>query len=346
MGIAPATGRQDTPTDAERRAMGTAIGLATGRRTGRNPRVGCVLLDAHGEVLAQGVHRGPGTPHAEVAALAGLDTRARPFCAVVTLEPCRHQGFTPPCTDALLRAGIRRVVFGVADPDPGAGGGAEVLRANGVDVVGGVRAAECEGVDPGWFAAARLGRPHVTWKTATTLDGRVAARDGSSRWISSTLSRAHAHRLRSDSDAVVVGTGTALVDDPRLTVRDADTEGQPLRVVVGHRDIPAGAALRDDAAPLLHLRTHDPREVLDTLWDQGVRRVLLEGGPTLAAAFVGADLVDRVVAFVAPKLLGAGPAGLADAGIGTIDQAVELEVTGIEGSGGDVMVTAKRRGGN
>ncbi|MBT0995164.1 bifunctional diaminohydroxyphosphoribosylaminopyrimidine deaminase/5-amino-6-(5-phosphoribosylamino)uracil reductase RibD [Cellulomonas sp. DKR-3] len=317
-----------------------------------NPRVGCVLLrpdeddDGPATTIGEGWHRGAGTPHAEVAALAdaaerGQDTRGA--TAVVTLEPCAHTGRTGACTQALLAAGVRRVVVAVEDPNPVAAGGAAVLRAAGVVVETGVLADEGRTVLGAWLPTVGRDRPFVTLKTATSLDGRVAAADGSSRWITSDVARRHAHELRAEVDAIVVGTGTALRDDPSLTARTADgslAEHQPLRVVVGRREVPAGARLRGPGGELVALATHDPASVLDDLRARGVRRVLVEGGPTLAAAFLRAGLVDEVHAYVAPVLLGSGPAALADLGITTIADAVRLEPVSVLPLGPDVLVVA------
>jgi diaminohydroxyphosphoribosylaminopyrimidine deaminase/5-amino-6-(5-phosphoribosylamino)uracil reductase len=304
--------------------------------TSPNPPVGAVVLDADGELAGVGATRPPGGPHAEVVALAAAGERARGGTAVVTLEPCRHTGRTGPCTQALLAAGLSRVVYGVADPTAQAAGGAEVLRTAGVEVVElGVAADSLEA----WLAAQRLGRPFVTWKYAATLDGRSAAADGSSRWITSEAARADVHRLRSEVDAVLVGVGTVLADDPELTVRP-DPGHQPLRVVLDRSGrTPAAARVH----PALVLAV-EPAEALKALHDLGMVSVLLEGGPTLAAAFLSAGLVDRVVGYVAPALLGAGPAALADLGVGTIDDAIRLRLDDVVQVGGDVRVTMRRAG--
>ncbi|MGG5257321.1 bifunctional diaminohydroxyphosphoribosylaminopyrimidine deaminase/5-amino-6-(5-phosphoribosylamino)uracil reductase RibD [Phycicoccus avicenniae] len=314
-----------------------------------NPRVGCVVTDRAGTVVGTGHHRGAGTPHAEVDALARAGSAARGGTAVVTLEPCDHAGRTGPCTEALLAAGITSVRYAVADPDPKAAGGAEHLRRAGLDVHveddPAMRAA-AEAVNATWLHARRTGRPFVTWKTASTLDGRTAAADGSSRWITGEAARADVHRLRARVGAVLVGTGTVLADDPALTVRDADGHPagrQPLRVVAGRRPVPAGARLLDGHAETLVLPTHDPTEVLAALLDRGVHHVLLEGGATLAAAFLRAGLVDEVVAYLAPVLLGAGPAAVGDLGIGSIEGAVRLETTDVTVLGDDVRITARPR---
>ena len=331
-------------TEAEAMARALELAATPGVPTGPNPRVGCVLLRPDGSVLAEGFHRGAGTPHAEVDALARAGTDARGATAVVTLEPCNHSGRTGPCAQALVEAGIRRVVFAQADPNPVAAGGAETLRAAGVDVVGGLLAERAAALNDVWTFAVTHGRPVVTWKAATTLDGRVAAADGTSRWITSPEARADVHELRSVVDAVVVGTGTVAADDPHLAVRrDGAPAGghQPLRVVVGHRDVRPGSRVLDDAAPTLHLRTHDPSTVLAELTGRDVQHVLLEGGPTLAAAFVRAGLVDAVRWYVAPALLGSGPGALADAGMSTISDALRLTVTGLALVGADVRIDAR-----
>lgn len=341
------------PTDVtpgELAALTRAFALATrGPGHGPNPRVGAVLLDRAGLPIGEGWHQGAGTPHAEVAALAdaaahGHDVRGA--TAVVTLEPCDHTGRTGPCSVALLEAGIARVVVSVADPNPVAAGGAARLRAAGVDVVMGVSEEQGRTLLGPWLHAVRHGRPFVTLKLATTLDGRVAAADGTSRWITSEVARRHGHELRSQVDAIVVGTGTALADDPELTARAADgvlVEHQPLRVVVGLRDLPAGARLHGPGGSLVQLRTHEPAEVLDLLVGREVRHVLVEGGPTLAAAFLRAGLVDEVHAYVAPALLGAGRAAVGDLGVTTIDEAVRLETVHVQPLGPDVLIVATPR---
>lgn len=312
--------------------------------TSPNPPVGCAILDAGGELVGVGATEPPGGPHAEVVALRAAGVRAVGGTAVVTLEPCTHQGRTPPCTLALVAAGISTVYYAVEDPNPQAAGGAGRLREAGLTVHGGPLADRARaGPLRAWLHFARTGRPHVTWKLATTLDGRVAAADGTSRWITSAASRADVHALRAKVDAVVVGTGTALADDPALTVRDADgrpAARQPLRVVVGRRALPPSARLLDGTAETLCLATHEPAAVLDALAGRGVVDVMLEGGPTLAGAFVSAALVDRVVAYVAPALLGSGPAALGDAGVTTIGGAVRLLVEDATVIGGDVRLSA------
>ncbi|CAN5283199.1 bifunctional diaminohydroxyphosphoribosylaminopyrimidine deaminase/5-amino-6-(5-phosphoribosylamino)uracil reductase RibD [soil metagenome] len=346
----------------ELEAMQRAVDLARrGPAHGPNPRVGCVILaarttaapdepgvpgGARRAVLGEGWHRGAGTPHAEVAALAdarGRGADVRGATAVVTLEPCDHTGRTGPCSIALLEAGIGRVVISVPDPNLAAAGGAERLRGAGIDVAQGLLREQGIEVLGAWFPAVERGRPFVTLKLAASLDGRVAAADGTSRWITSDVARAHAHRLRAEVDAIAVGTGTVLADDPSLTARTASgelTEHQPLRVVVGLRDVPSGARLHGPGGELVHVRSHDPAEVLAVLAALEVRHLLVEGGPRVAAAFLGAGLVDEVHAYVAPVLLGSGLSAVADLGITTIADAVRLVPREVLHLGPDVLLVA------
>ena len=357
---------------AEVAAMRRALELAQNPDVpvGPNPRVGCVLLRPDGSVLAEGYGRGAGSRHAEVDALRHPRSAAEPpnvigdrasersddarsrgsaagATAVVTLEPCNHVGRTGSCAAALRDAGVARVVFGQADGNAVAAGGAESLRSAGVDVEGGVLADEARAVNPIWTLATERGRPYVTWKFAATLDGRSAAADGTSQWITSQEARADVHRLRAECDAILVGTGTVLADDPQLTVRDEhgplDRRYQPVRAVMGRRDIPSGATVLDDAAETVRLTTRDPAVALKQLYERGRTHVWLEGGPTLAGAFLQAGLVDRVVAYVAPALLGAGPAALGDAGIATLGDAALMGFTDVTRIGSDVRLVATRK---
>lgn len=333
-------------TDRERveLSMRDALSLARhGPAVDPNPRVGAVILDAEGHVVGRGHHRGAGTPHAEVVALAEAGAAARGGTAVVTLEPCDHTGRTGPCSAALLAAGIARVVHAQADPSQEAAGGAARLRSGGVEVEAGVLAEEAAGLNTAWSFAVTRGRPRVVWKFAATLDGRSAAADGSSQWITGPEARADVHQLRSGAGAVLVGTGTVLADDPRLTVRHRDGSPlgqQPLRVVMGQRDLPAAARVLDGTATTWHARTRDPTQVLRSLSDRGVRQVWLEGGPTVAAAFLTAGLVDEVVAYLAPTLLGAGRSAVGDLGITTLGHRLQLQLDEATVLGPDLRVRA------
>ncbi|MFF3761754.1 bifunctional diaminohydroxyphosphoribosylaminopyrimidine deaminase/5-amino-6-(5-phosphoribosylamino)uracil reductase RibD [Streptomyces sp. NPDC002185] len=354
---------QQADTTAMRRAVALAArGLGA---TSPNPVVGCVVTDASGRQVGEGFHQRAGGPHAEVHALRAAGALARGGTAYVTLEPCNHTGRTGPCAQALIEAGISRVVYAVGDPNPQATGGADTLRAAGVEVSQGLLADEAEAGNIAWLTSVRRGRPFVRWKYAATLDGRTAAADGTSRWISSAASRADVHRLRAESDAVVVGSGTARTDDPHLAVRGVDGAVQPLRVVVDTEAtaVKPGARVLDDAAPTLIAIAEDaettltdvvrlPRAerglavpaLLDALHARGVRSVLLEGGPTLAGAFLAAGAVDQVVGYLAPVLLGAGPTALADAGITTLTEALRLDITETARIGTDLRITATLKG--
>jgi diaminohydroxyphosphoribosylaminopyrimidine deaminase / 5-amino-6-(5-phosphoribosylamino)uracil reductase len=334
-------------SDIERAAMKRALMIAAtpGVPRGPNPRVGCVIMDPAGFFLAEGYHQGAGFPHAEANALRAVGDQARGATAVVTLEPCAHWGRTGPCTQALIAGGIRRVVYAQADVNPVAAGGAAALRAAGVDVEGELLGDEAAELNPFWTFAMTQGRPYVTWKLAASLDGRSAAADGTSRWITAPQARADVHRLRAECDVVLVGTGTVLSDDPALTVR-ADVgvplgpECQPLRAVMGLRPIPPAARVLDDTAETIQLRTRDPCEALHALHVQDKQHVLLEGGPRLAGAFVAAGLVDRVVAYVAPVVIGDGPAAVLGAGVATIAQAHRFCVDTVTRIGPDIRIVA------
>lgn len=315
-----------TFSTAERAAMEQALQLARRGVRGANPLVGAVILAPSGKVLATGFHRGAGTAHAEAdalasAAAAGADVRGATM--VVTLEPCNHTGRTGPCSQAILRAGIARVVYAAADTNDDAAGGAAALAAGGVAVEGGLLADESRELNHRWAAAVATNRPFVTLKTAQTLDGRTAASDGTSQWITSPEARADAQQLRLRADAILAGTGTIQADDPQLTARYPDgsaAEQQPLRVVMGHTPLPAGARVRGADGRFLQLPTHDPAVVLADLYDRGVRHLMVEGGGTVAGAFLRAGLADELLAYTAPALLGAGTPAFAGLAIPTMAQ--------------------------
>ena len=325
-------------------AMSRALELAArGPATGVNPQVGCVLLDAAGVIVAEGWHRGAGTPHAEADALSQVVSAAG-LTAVVTLEPCNHTGRTGPCSETLIAAGVERVVYAVPDPGVGSAGGAERLRAAGVDVIAGVLATEATQFQRPWLVATAAGRPFVTVKWASTLDGRAAATDGSSQWVTGTASRQRVHEQRAASDAILVGTGTVLADDPSLTARgDAGElrEHQPLPVVIGTRHIPGDAKLWEHPRGVLETGSRDLDEIMSWLFEQGIRRAFVEGGPTLASAFVAAGLVDEYLIYLAPKLFGGDRLALGDIGVTSIGDARELRFTAVERLGNDILITAR-----
>lgn len=311
-----------------------------------NPRVAAVVLTPDGRQIAEGWHRGAGTAHAEVDALSRAGDRAGGSTVVVTLEPCQHRGRTGPCARALIEAGVARVVFAQTDPNPKATGGANILRAAGVEVEAGVLESAAEELNEAWSFAMRRQRPFVTWKFACTVDGRSAADDGTAKWITGAAARADVHMQRARCDTVLVGTGTVAADNPRLTVRDAadrpwPPSRQPLRAVMGRRELAGSAHVFDDSARSVVLDTRDPVVALRRLFDSDRRHVWLEGGPTLAAAFVRADLVDEIVGYVAPALLGSGRSAVADLGARTIGDARRFELADVTRVGDDVRLTMR-----
>ena len=305
----------------ERDAMSRALAIARNGPRGLNPQVGAVILSPDGEILAEGWHRGAGTAHAEVDALSKLDpARTRGATAIVTLEPCNHTGRTGPCAVALIAAGIARVVYAIDDPIPMSSGGAQRMRGAGIDVASGLLADEARALLRDWLEVQRLDRPFVTVKWAQSLDGRAAASDGTSRWITGPAARADVHARRAQADAIVVGTGTVLADDPALTARG---EGgllahQPLPVVVGSRPVPDAARLHEHPRGFLQpapAADGDLRPLLADLRARGMQRVFVEGGPTLASAFVRQGLADELLAYVAPMLIGGDRLAIGDVGV-------------------------------
>ncbi|MGW8481687.1 bifunctional diaminohydroxyphosphoribosylaminopyrimidine deaminase/5-amino-6-(5-phosphoribosylamino)uracil reductase RibD [Microbacterium sp. NPDC055903] len=330
-------------TEAESRAMSRAIELAARGPRGVNPQVGAVILSPDGAILAEGWHQGSGTAHAEVDALSKLPPGgASGATAIVTLEPCNHTGRTGPCAVALIEAGVGRVVYALDDPVAGHDGGGERLRAAGVSVESGEQADAAREVIADWLAVQRLGRPHVTVKWAQSLDGRAAADDGTSQWITGPAARADVHRRRAASDAIVVGSGTLLADDPALTARDGDAlfAHQPVPVVIGARAIPDDAAVHRHPHSALHFATHDLHAVLTELGARGFQRVFVEGGPTLASAFITADLADELLAYIAPVLLGGSRLALTDIGVGSIAEARRLTIDEWVPLGADLLAIA------
>lgn len=324
-------------------AMRLAIGQGDQVKGGTypNPPVGAVILDRDGDIAGVGGTQPVGGPHAEVIALRRAGERARGGTAFVTLEPCNHHGRTPPCVDALIAAGLASVVYAVKDPNPVAAQGAARLSAAGVEVRSGTLADEVAGgALREWLHKQRTGKPHVTWKYATSVDGRSAAADGSSQWITSEAARADVHRKRAVVDAIVVGTGTVFVDDPALTARLPDgslADRQPLRVVVGMREISSDARVLNDDSRTMVIRTRDPLEVIAAMADRV--DVLVEGGPTLAGAFLRAGVVDRIVAYVAPILLGGPITAVDDVGVLSIAHAQRWRFDGMDRIGPDVRLS-------
>jgi diaminohydroxyphosphoribosylaminopyrimidine deaminase/5-amino-6-(5-phosphoribosylamino)uracil reductase len=309
------------------------LGQSVRGRTSPNPWVGAVLIPTGNQPVALGATAPPGGPHAEATMLQLAAGSAAGATVYVTLEPCSHHGRTPPCADALIEAGVRRVVVGVEDPDPQvAGRGLARLRGAGVEVEVGVGAAEVRASLAPYLKHRSTGRPWVVLKLAATLDGRTAAPDGSSRWITGPLARADVHRLRSESDAIAVGAGTVRADDPALTVRDFDGS-DPRRIVLGRP--PAGARVE----PALVFEGA-PGDLLDRLGAEGVIQLLVEGGPTVAGEWHRMGLVDQYVLYLAPALLGGddGRPVLAGTGAATMADAWRGRIASVRAIGPDVRV--------
>lgn len=302
-----------------------------------NPRVGALLVDENNEVVATGFHRGSGTLHAEVDAinkvkgLSGLTLYS-------TLEPCNSTGKQGPCSQAIIEAGIKKVVIGQPDFNPNMSGGAEYLVANGVEVITGVLSDQCAQLNESWNFAHITGRPWVIWKIATSLDGFIAAKDGSSKWITSEAARDQVQDLRASVGAIVTGTGTALADDPQLTVRKVQLENQPLRVVVGKRKLLDGANLLKGQKPALHI-ADDIQIALTKLWTEfGIHKVLVEAGPGLSNSLWRNQLVDEVYWYQAPLILGAGIGAIGDFGIGSLSAGLRFSDYAVNRVGLDLLI--------
>lgn len=332
-------------------AMQRSLELALlGPAHGVNPQVGAVILDANGNIVAEGYHKGSGTPHAEVVAIEDLKTKvpypfAPGFTAVVTLEPCNHFGKTGPCAQALIDAGITRIAFPLRDPGQESGGGAQRLKEAGVEVIEGVLREKAKEQLRVWLHAKHTNRPFVTLKWASSLDGRIAAADGSSKWITGVESREDAHKLRSEVDAILVGTGTVMVDDPELTARTRDAgyfQHQPTRVVMGEREIPSDKRIFNSAAPSLHIKTRDPQVVLNQLATLGHKHLLVEGGSSVVGAFIKANLVDEFTIYLSPMLIGGPKLAIGDLGISAIDNALNLRIIEQKQLGKDLFIRARR----
>lgn len=346
-----------TFTEQEETALWEALdaGAEVRGTTSPNPPVGCVIYrevepvivddwdQAEPEIIATGGTEPVGGRHAEIVALDAArekvgDDGLRGACMLVTLEPCNHTGRTGPCAEAIVAAGIAKVVYIEPDPNSEASGGAEYLRRHGVEVHH--KTYDVTGLAP-WLTAVRHGRVSVTAKFAATLDGFVAAPDGSSQWITGPITREWVHEDRSRVDAIIIGTGTALADNPSLTARKADgtlAERQPRRVVVGTREVPEGNLTR-----LGFEQYATPQEALDALWETGARHVIVEGGPTLMRSVFELGVVDAIHAYVAPMLFGAGRSMIDGPLVGTLAQAQRYEIDYVDYTSNDDVLIALRR---
>jgi diaminohydroxyphosphoribosylaminopyrimidine deaminase/5-amino-6-(5-phosphoribosylamino)uracil reductase len=322
-------------------AMQRAIALSQKGlgKTSPNPIVGAVIINSDGQIIAEGFHDRMRSPdHAEVVALKAADMKAKGATMVVTLEPCNHTGATGPCSKAIADAGISKVVYAVKDPNKKAAGGAQALRDQGVQVESGVLESDAAYANRAWLTKIEKNRPFFTWKVATTLDGKIAALDGSSKWISNEKSRNDVQIHRRQSDAILVGTNTVITDDPHLIPR-GDFPGfatNPLRVVCGEQEIPTTSKIFDNAAPTLQVKSKDLGILVAELNKTGVNQVLVEAGPTLATAMLNQGLMDEIVMYQAPALLGQGKSFVADFGANSIDQKMVLDHISSEVIDGDI----------
>lgn len=299
-----------------------------------NPNVSAAIYGADQKLIADGFHnRTNSVDHAEVIALKKAGAASRGATLVVSLEPCAHQGATPPCTQAIIDAGIAKVIYAVADPNPLAAGGAQKLIDAGI-VVEHQRSAELEFVQRAWLHKERTGRPLMVWKVATTLDSKVAASDGTSQWITGPESREDVQALRAQSDAIVIGTNTALVDNPHLIPRGH--AARPVRIVCGEQVVPPTHRVFDDEARTILVKSKSIPELIKVLTDEGFNQVLVEAGPTLGSALMASGKIDELIVYQAPKMLGAGKEFVSHLGISTLEDHIELELLSVAQFGGDI----------
>ncbi len=299
-----------------------------------NPNVSAAIYAADGTLIADGFHnRKVSVDHAEVVALKKAGSAARGATMVVSLEPCAHTGTTPPCVQAIIDAGIAKVIYAVKDPNPIAAGGAQKLADAGIEVEY-RESADLEFVQRAWLHKEKTGRPLMIWKVATTLDSKVAASDGTSQWITGPESREDVQELRAQSDAILIGTNTALVDNPHLIPRGH--EARPVRVICGEQEVPATNKVFDDEARTVLVKSKSIPELIKVLSDEGFNQVLVEAGPTLGSALMASGKIDELIVYQAPKMLGAGKEFVSHLGISTLSDHLKLELLGVQPFGSDI----------
>ena len=299
-----------------------------------NPNVSAAIYAADGTLIADGFHnRKVSVDHAEVVALKKAGSAAHGATMVISLEPCAHTGTTPPCVQTIIDAGIAKVMYAVADPNPIAAGGAQKLADAGV-VVEHRESAELTFVQRAWLHKERTGRPLMIWKVATTLDSKVAASDGTSQWITGPESREDVQELRAQSDAILIGTNTALVDNPHLIPRGH--EARPVRVICGEQEVPATNKVFDNEARTIVVKSKSIPELIKVLSDEGFNQVLVEAGPTLGSALMASGNIDELIVYQAPKMLGAGKEFVSHLGISTLNDHLKLELLGVQPFGSDI----------
>lgn len=307
--------------------------------------MGAVVTSPAGQVIGEGFHKSG--PHAEVVALEQAGQSTKGATLYVTLEPCNHQGKTGPCTEAIIKAGITKVVYAVRDPNPLASGGAEALAAAGVEVEFNNELSEIEYSNRAWLHKVKTNRPYFIWKIATTLDGRTAAIDGSSKWITGEESRAQVSKLRAESSAILIGTATALADNPNLMPRDIQITRNinPVRIVMGLREIPSEFNLHNAAAETVFLRSHDFADLLELCSERDFNQVFIESGSELGTALLKAGLIDELVIFQAASLLGSGLSFIGDLGATNIKEKMDFVIRDVAQFGNDLKITITKETG-
>jgi diaminohydroxyphosphoribosylaminopyrimidine deaminase/5-amino-6-(5-phosphoribosylamino)uracil reductase len=299
-----------------------------------NPNVAAAIYSSDGSLIADGFHnRKESVDHAEVVAINKAGDRTQGATIVISLEPCAHTGTTPPCTQAIIDAGISRVIYAVNDPNPVAAGGAKILADAGVKVEY-KHSEDLEFAQRAWLGKERAGRPLMIWKVATTLDGKVAASDGTSQWISGPESREDVQKLRAESDAILIGTNTALADNPHLVPRGYAE--RPVRIISGEQVVPPTHKAFDDEARTISVKSKSIPELMDVLRYEKFNQVLVEAGPTLGSALMASGNIDELIMYQAPKLLGTGKEFINDLGITTLADHIELELISAQVMGGDI----------
>lgn len=300
-----------------------------------NPIVGAVIAGADGKVISEGVHKG--AEHAEVLAIKNANSIPADATLFVTLEPCNHFGKTPPCTDAIIEAGIKNVVFAVSDPNPVAAGGAQKLIAAGINVSFGVLAEQAALANRAWLTKIEKGRARFIWKIASTVDGKVAASDGSSKWITSEKSRKDVANLRAASDAILTSSKTVITDNPTLDSKGAGAN--PYRIVMGESPLDSKLNIFNDLSKTKLIKSRDISELINFVKVEGFNQVLVEAGPTFGSALLAAGLIDEIVIYIAPAILGSGLGGIADLGIRSINEKLQLTLISQEVIDQDIKIT-------
>jgi len=304
-------------------------------KTFPNPIVGAVITSALGEFISEGFHQG--ADHAEVIAIKVAKEIPTGSIIYVSLEPCNHHGKTPPCVDAIIDAGISKVIYAITDPNPVAAGGAQRLRDAGIEVESGLARDEASFANRAWLTKVANDRPRITWKIASTMDGKVAASDGSSKWITGELARADVALMRSQADAIVTSTATINADNPLLTSKGVGSN--PVRIIMGTSDIASDSQVLGHDAETVLIKSHEFKDLINVANERGFNQLMIEAGPTFGTALLHADLIDEIVLFQAPTFLGSGPSAIGDLGITNIAGRLDFEISDVEVIGADLKIT-------